>query len=68
MEEKVTEETVTEEIAIPAFDIEQKVFGSGNGEDKISTTVYEIRTLSKYTATLKSISCKASYPDNHPTI
>ena len=36
--------TVIQKIVIPAFDIHHKVFGSSNGKDRITTTVYAIRT------------------------
>lgn len=62
MEEKLTGETVTQEIVIPAIDIYHKVFGSGNGEDTISTTVYEIRTSPKHAVTLSSILYKLHIP------
>ena len=68
MKEKSTGDKTTQEIVIPAFDIHHKIFGSGNGEDRITTTVYEIRTSPTHAATLKSILCKASHPDNHPIV
>ena len=45
-----------------------KVFISCKGGDKISTTVYDIRTSLKHEFTLKTILCKDSHPDSHPTI
>ena len=53
---------------IPAFDIHHKIFGSGNGEDRITTTVHEIKISPTHAATLKSILCKVSHPDNHPIV
>ena len=61
-------DTTTQETVIAAFDIHHKVFGSGNGEDRITMTVYEIRTSPTHDATLKSILCKASHPDNNPIV
>ena len=61
-----TREKTTQEIVIPAFDIHHKIFGSGSGDDRITTTVYEIRTSPTHAETLKSILCKTSHPDNHP--
>ena len=66
MKERKTGETTTQEIVIPAFDIHHKIFGSGNGDDRITTTIYEIRTSPTHEATLKSILCVASHPDNDP--
>ena len=68
MQEKTTGNTVTQEIVIPAFDIHNTVFGFSNGEDRITTTVYEIRTSPQHTATLKSIQCNTSHSDNHHTV
>ena len=45
--------------------IHHKIFISGNGEDRIITTVYQIKTWPTHAVTLKSILCKASHPDNH---
>ena len=63
-----TREKTTQEIVIPDFDIHHKIFGSINGDDRIKTTVYEIRTSPTNAATLKNILCKASHPDNHPLV
>ena len=68
MKESKTGNKNTQEIVIPAFNIHHKIFGSGNGEDRIITTVYEIRTSSTHAATFKSILCKASHPDIHPIV
>ena len=65
MKKSKTGDKTTQEIVIPAFDIHHKLFGSGNGEDRIITTVYEIKTSPTHAATLKSILCKASHPDDH---
>ena len=68
MEEKTAGDSVIQEISTPAFDIYHKIFGSGNGEERITITVYEIRTSPKHDGTLKIILCKASYPDDHPIV
>ena len=65
MKDKTSGDTVTQEIVIPAFDIHHKVFGSSNGEERSTTSVYEICTSPKHAATLKSILCKASHHDNY---
>ena len=63
-----TESNTTQELVIPAFDIHNKEFGSGTGNERITSNVNEILTSPDNTAILKSILCKASHPDNHPTI
>ena len=68
MKEKITGDTITQEIVIPTFDIHHKVFGSGNGEEWITTTVYENRISLTHAAPLESILYKASHPDNHPIV
>ena len=60
--------TISQEIVIPAYDIYHKVFGSGTGNDRITTNVYEIRTSPEHAPILKSILCKASQPEQHPTV
>ena len=60
--------TTSQEIVIPAYDIYHKVFGSGTGNDRITTNVYEIRTSPEHAPILKSILCKASQPEQHPTV
>ena len=57
-----------QEIFIPGYDIYHKVFGSGTGNDRITTNVYEIRPSPEHAPILKIIVCKASQPDNHPTV
>ena len=47
--------TVLQEIVIPAYDIYHKVFGSGTGNDRITTNVYEIRISPEHTPILISI-------------
>ena len=68
MKENKNGDKTTQEIVISAFDIHHKIFGLGNGEDRITTTVYEISTSPTHAATRKSILCKASHPDNHPIV
>ena len=68
MRDITTETKTTQELVIPAYDVYNKEFGSGTGTERITTNVYEIRTSLDNTAILKSILCKASHPDNHPTI
>ena len=68
MKENTIGDKTTQEIVIPAFDIYHKTFGSGNGEDRITTTVYEIRTSPTHATTIKNILSKASHPDNHPVV
>ena len=63
-----TGNNTTQKLVIPAFNIHNKEFGSGTGNDRITSNVYEIRTSPDNAAILKSILCKASHPDNHPTI
>ena len=60
--------TISQEIVIPAYDIYHKVFGSGTGNDRITTNVYEIRTSPEHAPILKSILYKASQPEHHPTV
>ena len=66
--ETTTESNTTQELVIPAFDNHNKEFGSGTGNKRITSNVYEIRTSPDNAAILKSILCKKSHPDNHPTI
>ena len=68
MRDTTTGTKTTQELVIPAFDIHNKEFGSGTGTERITTNVYEIRTSPDNAAILKSILCKASHPDNYPTI
>ena len=68
MKDNKNGDSTTQEIVILAYDIHHKIFGLGNGEDRITTTVYEIRTSPTHAATLKSILYKVSHPDNHPIV
>ena len=58
----------TQKLVIPAFDIHNKEFGSGTGNERITSNVYELRISPDNAAILKSVLCKASYSDNNPTI
>ena len=68
IKETSSDNKITQELVIPAFDIHNKEFGSGTGNERISSNVYELRTSPDNAAILKSILCKASHPDNNPTI
>ena len=58
----------SQELVIPAFDIHNNKIGTGIGNEKITSNVYELRTSPDNAALLKSILCKASHPDNNPFI
>ena len=68
MRNNTTEANTTQELVIATFDIHNKEFGSKTETERITIKVYEIRTSPDNEAILKSILCKASHPDNHPTI
>ena len=68
IKEKTSGDTVIQEIVIPAFDIHHTKIGSGNGEERITTTVYEIYTSPTHAAKIKSTLYKVSYPKSHPFI
>ena len=53
---------------IPAFDIHHKEFETRIGNERITSNVYKLHTSSDNVAILKSILCKTSHLDNHPTI
>ena len=63
-----TTSTLSQEIVIPTYDIYHKVFGSGTGNERITTNVYAIRKSPEHAPILKSILCKASQSANHPTV
>ena len=67
MRDTKTGNNTTQELVISVFNIHHKEFGSGTGNDRITSNVYEIRTSLDNAAILKSIFCKASHQDNHPT-
>ena len=52
--------TGSERIVLPAFDLYSKNIGHGNGDQRISTFAYEIRTSPENAITLKNILCKIS--------
>lgn len=66
--ETTSNHTIIQELVIHSFDIYNKVFGYGLGTDHVTTTVYGICISLEHAAILKSILCKASEPDNHPTL
>jgi len=68
IKETTSDNKTTQELVIPAFDIHNKEFGSGTGKDRLTSNVYELRTSPDSAAILKNILCKASHPDNNPTI
>ena len=43
IKEATSSNTTAQEIVIPAFDIHNKEFGSGTGDDRITTNVYELQ-------------------------
>ena len=55
-------------IIIPTFDLYHKVFGSGTGTERITTTIYEIRTTPERILIFTSILCNASQPTLYPTV
>ena len=44
-----------ERLVLPAFYLYRKMIGNGNGDNRITSFAYEIKTDPKYTMTLKSI-------------
>ena len=52
----------------PSIRYSQQIFFSGTGNDRITSNVYEMRTFPDKATILKKHTCKASHPDNHPTI
>ena len=68
IKETTTINSTIQEFVIPAFGIRHKEFRKGTGNEIITSNVYELHTSSDNVAILKSILCKASHSDNHPTI
>ena len=68
IKETFSDNKTTQELVIPVFDIHNKEFGSGIGTERITSNVYELRKSPDNAAILKTILCKASHPDNNPTI
>ena len=64
MRDTTTETNTTQELAIPAFDIHNKEFGSGTGTERITSNVYEIKTSPDNAVILKNIFCKYTFPDS----
>ena len=57
--------TTSQEIVMLAFDIHHILFGSGNGDERIATNVFELRISTEHDFILKSILCKTSHLHNH---
>ena len=68
MKDTTTNNKTIQELIIPAFDIHHKEFGTGTGNEKNKCNAYEIRKSPDNAAILKSILCKSSHSDTHPTI
>ena len=68
LKETSSDNKTIQELVIPAFDIHNKEFGSITSNERIISNVYELRTFPDNAAILKRILCKASHPDNNPTI
>ena len=56
--------TGTQKIIIPAFDLYSKEVGDGNGNGKVTTFAYEIRTSLDNANMLKNLLCKISNEGN----
>ena len=57
-------ETRQQKIVIPAFDLYSKEIGDGNGNERITTFVYKIRTSPSNTNMLTNLLCKISNEGN----
>ena len=68
IKETSSDNKITQELVIPAFDIHNKEFGSRTGKERITSNVYKLRTSPDSAEILNCILCKASHPDNNPTI
>ena len=68
IKETVSNNITTQKIFIPIFDIHHKDFSSSIGDDGIITNECKLCKPPEYATIFKSIFCKASHPDNHPTI
>ena len=53
-----------QKIVIPAFDLCSKEVGDGNGNERVKTFVYEIRTSPTNANMLKNLLCKVSNEGN----
>ena len=56
--------TGQQKIIIPAFDLYSKEVGDGNGNERVTTFAYEIRTSPKNANMLKNLLCKISNEGN----
>lgn len=56
--------TDKQKIVIPAFDLYYKEIGDGNGNERVSTFSYEIRTSPNNANMLKNLLYKISNEDN----
>ena len=56
--------TGQQKIVIPAFDLYSKEVGDGNGNEKVTTFAYEIRTSPTNANMLKNLLCKISNEGN----
>ena len=56
--------TGQQKIVIPAFDLYSKEVGNGNGNERVSTFTYEIRTSPDNANILKNLLCKMSNEGN----
>ena len=68
LKETSSDNKTIQELVILAFDIYNKEFGPGTGNERITSNVYKLRTSLDNTSILKRILCKVSHPDNNPTI
>ena len=57
-------DTGQQKIVIPAFDLYSKETGDGNGNERITTFAYEIRTSPSNANMLKNLLCKISNEGN----
>ena len=58
------ENTIQQKIVIPVFDLHNKEIGDGNGNERVTTYTYEIRTPSNNANMLKNLLCKISNEGN----
>ena len=68
LKETSSDNKTIQELVIPVFDIHNKKFGSGTGNERITSNVYELHISPDNAAILRSILCKVSHPKNNPTI
>ena len=65
IKDKNGKSTGSERIVLPALDLYSKNIGHGNGDQRISTLAYEIRTSPDHAVNLKNILCKISMTDSN---